>query len=209
MGKPIVVSGTGTEVGKTWTAARLAGALRKAGVAVTARKPVQSFEPGERTDAEVLAAATGDDPDAVCRPENSFALPMAPPMAAEALGAPSPALRDLLYRLDLPEDGVCLIEGIGGPRSPLTRDGDTVDLAAAVDAHLVLLVADPGLGVLNDVLLGVDAFAPRRVVVFLNRYDDALELHRLNRQWLEQTAGLEVFVDTDELVEMLTQAEVP
>jgi dethiobiotin synthetase len=208
MGKRIVVSGTGTEVGKTWTAGRVAGALRQAGTGVKARKPVQSFEIGERTDAEVLAGATGEDPDVVCPPERSFALPLAPPMAAEALGAPPFSLQQLLDNLDLPQDGVCLIEGIGGPRSPLADDGDTVDLAAAIDADLVLLVADPGLGALNDVLLGVDAFAPRRVVVFLNRYDDALELHRLNRRWLTESAELEVFVDVDELVDILIHAEV-
>ena len=37
--------------------------LRAAGVTVAARKPVQSAAPGEPLDADVLAAATGDDPD--------------------------------------------------------------------------------------------------------------------------------------------------
>jgi dethiobiotin synthetase len=58
----VVVTGTGTGVGKTWFSAVTLGLLRDRGVSVAARKPVQSFEPGDGpTDAEVLAAATGGD----------------------------------------------------------------------------------------------------------------------------------------------------
>ena len=43
----VVVTGTATEVGKTWVAARLAGvAPRRRVETCRARKPVQSFEPG-------------------------------------------------------------------------------------------------------------------------------------------------------------------
>lgn len=203
------MSGTETEVGKTWVAARLAERLRRADVDVAARKPVQSFTKGQGpTDAEVLAAATGDEPDAVCRPRHSYALPLAPPMAAQALGAPPISLAELVADLTLPGDGVCLVEGVGGPRSPLADDGDTVALAAALDADVVLLVAQPGLGVINDVLLGVDAFAGRDVVVFFNRYDAALDLHRRNRAWLTEVAGLKVIVELDELVETFADTEV-
>ncbi|MBV8560261.1 MAG: AAA family ATPase, partial [Acidimicrobiia bacterium] len=52
----VLVAGTGTEVGKTWVAARLAEALRARGTRVAARKPAQSFAPDEGpTDAEALA----------------------------------------------------------------------------------------------------------------------------------------------------------
>ncbi len=67
----VVVTGTGTGVGKTWFAAVTLGLLRSRGTAVAARKPVQSFDPDERPrDADVLAAATGEDSDA------SFASPL-------------------------------------------------------------------------------------------------------------------------------------
>ena len=54
------VAGTATDIGKTWWTAALARELRAAGMHVAARKPVQSGEPGATTDAEVLAAATGE-----------------------------------------------------------------------------------------------------------------------------------------------------
>ena len=61
----VFVSGTATEVGKTWWTAATARELRVAGAHVAARKPVQSGEPGAVTDGEVLAAATGEDPYSV------------------------------------------------------------------------------------------------------------------------------------------------
>ena len=50
----VFVAGTGTDIGKTWWTAATARELRAAGVAVAARKPVQSGEPGAPTDADVL-----------------------------------------------------------------------------------------------------------------------------------------------------------
>jgi len=65
----VVVTGSGTEVGKTWWTAAVASGLRARGVAVAARKPVQSYAPDDdATDAGVLAAATGVDPHTVCPP---------------------------------------------------------------------------------------------------------------------------------------------
>jgi dethiobiotin synthetase len=62
----VLVAGTATEVGKTWVAAAVLAELRTRGVRVAARKLVQSFSPGEHpTDAEALAAATGEAPDDV------------------------------------------------------------------------------------------------------------------------------------------------
>ena len=87
----VLVCGTGTEVGKTWVGARLLHALRDRGLTVSARKPAQSFDVDRNggrlagpTDAEVLGAASGEDPDEVCRPSRSYRRAMAPPIAAEA-----------------------------------------------------------------------------------------------------------------------------
>ena len=56
----LAVAGTGTEVGKTFVAAAVLQWLRDRGHPVAARKPVQSFAPGDpSTDAHVLARATG------------------------------------------------------------------------------------------------------------------------------------------------------
>jgi dethiobiotin synthetase len=87
---------------------------------------------------------------------------------------------------------VGVVEGAGGVRSPLAGDGDIVDLAAAVEPDLVVLVAGPGLGTLNLVRLSADALAPWPLVVYLNRFDGADDLHRRNRDWIERRMGLAV-----------------
>jgi dethiobiotin synthetase len=58
----VVVVGTGTEVGKTWSSCRLLEHARSQRLRVAARKPVQSFDADstEPTDADRLAAATGE-----------------------------------------------------------------------------------------------------------------------------------------------------
>ena len=68
---------------------------------------------------------------------------------------------------------VGLVEGVGGPRSPISADGDNVDLAHALAPDLVVLVADAGLGTINAVRLSVGALADFPVLVALNRYADA------------------------------------
>jgi len=198
----LVIAGTGTEVGKTWVGARIAEALIGRGSLVRARKPAQSFEPGEGpTDAEVLAAATGEAVESVCPRHRWYEVAMAPPMAADVLGQPRVKIDDLVAEIDFPAGtAVGLVETAGGVRSPLAHDGDTVDLIARVKPDAVVLVADAGLGTLNAVLLSYAALAPVPVHVFLNRFDPEDVLHVANRQWLSERFGLQVVTGIDELV---------
>lgn len=206
----VAVTGTGTEVGKTWAGAALARALARRGTRVAARKPVQSFEPGDeahaRTDAHVLAAATGEAPDTVCPRHRWLAVPMAPPMAADALGLRPFTIADLARELRLPGDGVTLVEGAGGLRSPLADDGDTLALIDVLAPAIVVLVADAGLGTVNLVRLCAGALSGHATVVLLNRFEDADELHRRNRDWLETREGLDVVTDVEALADRVIAA---
>ncbi len=195
----LFVTGTGTEVGKTWFGSRLITALRAEGLTVAARKPAQSFEPGTGpTDADLLGAASGEDPHLVCPPHRWYEVPMAPPMAAAVLGRPEITIADLVRECGpLPTGTITLIEGAGGPRSPIAVDGDSVDLARAVGAERVLLVADAGLGTINAVRLCLEALRGFPVLVALNRFDAADDLHRRNRAWLEEH-GVAVTTGPDE-----------
>jgi dethiobiotin synthetase len=203
----VVVTATGTEVGKTWVGARVLERLRARGRRVAARKPAQSFEPGRGpTDADVLAAATGEDPRAVCPAARWYEVALAPPMAARALGRPRFAIADLVDELRWPGPlDVGLVEGVGGPRSPLAADGDTVDLAAAVGADAVVLVADAGLGTIHAIRLAAPALAAiAPLTVVLNRYDADDELHRANRAWLAERERLAVVDSVDALSGRIT-----
>lgn len=204
----VVVVGTATEVGKTWVAARLAAAARDAGRRVHARKPAQSFDPGDdeagRTDAQVLASATGEDPTDVCPARHWYPVPMAPPMAAEVLGHPPLLAADLLDALTWPADAdLVLVETAGGVRSPLAVDADSVDLCRHLGPDRVVVVADAGLGTINAVALTVEALSAWPVLVVLNRFDPDDDLHRRNRDWLTGRSGLACATDVDEAVDAL------
>ena len=202
----VVVTGTGTEIGKTWVTAASARTLLDRGIGVTAHKPVQSFEPDATgpTDADVLGAATGESPFAVCPEHRWIPRAMAPPMAADALGLAPFTIADLVREIgDPPAATVVLVEGAGGARSPLADDGDTVDLVRALQPELVVLVADAGLGTINLVRLTVRALAPARVAVHLNRFDPDDALHRANRDWLATREGLDIVTDIEALVDRI------
>ena len=194
----VAVVGTGTDVGKTWVAARLLTDLRAAGLRVAARKPAQSFEPDDdpaRLDAAVLGAATGEPPEQVCPPHRWYEVPMAPPMAAEALGRPPFTIQDLMSELRWPPDPdaveVGLVETAGGIRSPLAADGDCLALCQALVPDVIVLVADAGLGTINAVRLTLDTLGPLAAlaVVVLNRFDPESDLHRRNLEWLRGRDG--------------------
>jgi len=217
----VVVAGTGTEVGKTWVAARLLEVLRTAGREVAVRKPAQSADPGDdpaQSDAAVLARASGERPEEVCPPERSYQVALAPPMAAEALGRPGFSVAELVAGVAWPSTWrgpgsgrrVGLVETAGGVRSPQADDGDVTDLVRRLAPDLVVLVADAGLGTINAVRLSADALtgpggvAPGGLVVVLNRYDPADEVHRRNLSWLSTRDGLSVFVTPGDETEVAT-----
>ena len=209
-----VVVGTGTEVGKTWVAAATLTALRDEGLRVAARKPAQSFEPEDTsTDADVLGAATGEDPRTVCLPHRWYEVALAPPMAAHVLGRPPFTLRDLVDEITWPDDiDLGLVETAGGVRSPLAADdGDAVALTAALMPNTIVLVADAGLGTLNAIRLTLaalddllDSRDDLECLVVLNRFDPSLELHRLNLAWLRDHDGIDAVTSPDALAAALS-----
>lgn len=201
----VVVTGTGTEVGKTWVTSALAAALRSAGVAVAARKPAQSYAPEDQeTDASILAGATGETPHAVCPPHRWYPVPLAPPMAADVLDRPRIALSELVEELAWPDSvGVGFVEGAGGLCSPLAHDGDTLALVAHLRPDLVLLVADPALGVVSNVRLASRALGDVPLVVLLNRYRPSDDVHRRSEEWLTAVDRVAVVTSVDEAVALL------
>lgn len=203
----VAVAGTATEVGKTWVTARLVTELRGRGLTVSARKPAQSFESGasELTDADVLAAATGETATDICPAHRWYEVPMAPPMAAEALGRPAPTLSDLVAEVAWPGAAVDVgfVETVGGVRSPVADDADSRDLAIAIEPDRVVLVAPAGLGTIDSVRLGVDALAQLRVHVLLNRFEPTNDLHVRNLAWLVERDGFDVSTGVADLADRL------
>lgn len=154
----ILVTGTDTGVGKTHVCLALIGALRAAGLRVAAMKPVASgcrpTPAGLRNDdAERLRRACVPAPPYDDVNPFAFADPIAPHIAARRAGVAvttGPILA-AAARLAAAQD-VLVVEGVGGWRVPLAPGLELADLAAALDAR-VLLVVGLRLGCINHALL--------------------------------------------------------
>ncbi|MCU1396308.1 MAG: hypothetical protein JWM34_4736 [Ilumatobacteraceae bacterium] len=195
------IVGVGTEIGKTWTTAKLLRSLRERGISAVARKPAQSYADVELgvTDAEVLAWAGDEQPYDVCPEHRWYRVPMAPPMAAELLGLGRIEAAELIGELQWPAGThVGLVETVGGVRSPMTHDADSAEFVALLRPDRILLVADAGLGTVNAIRLSTGVLDADRCLVYLNRYDDS-DLHRRNREWLTTRDGYTTAIDVDSI----------
>lgn len=197
----IGVIGTNTEVGKTWVTAQLLATLKLRGAKVSARKPVQSYAPDDiNTDAALLAGASGEDVADICPAHRCYPLALAPPMAAHALGRGPLRMADVISEIRWPaEVDIGFVESVGGVRSPLACDGDSLDLLRRLEVDRMLLVADAELGTINAVRLTLAAVGSTPTVVYLNRFERDNELHELNRRWLIDQDQLTVITDVHSL----------
>jgi dethiobiotin synthetase len=186
--------------------------LRTPQATVAARKPAQSFDPPRgpfvsATDADLLAAATGEPVERVCPRHRWYDMPMAPPMAAASLGLARFSVDDLIAELAWPPSvHLGFVETAGGVCSPLADDADSADFARLVGPDHTILVADAGLGTISAVRLAMRALAPLETVVFLNNYDSANELHWRNSDWLAGREGYQIHTDVAALAAHLSVA---
>ena len=164
----IVVTGTGTEIGKTVVTAALAVSLRHQGLRVTVVKATQTgLQPGEPGDVDEVAALAGDvrTRELVRLPD-----PLAPDAAARVAGVEIPTVAEHADAvMHLVKDGdadVVLVEGAGGLLVHMDSDGATIaDLGTALEARGArvgfLVVATAGLGTLNHSALTAEALRHR------------------------------------------------
>lgn len=165
----LFVTGTGTDVGKTFIAAGLIRTLRRSGREVEALKPVASgYIAGTPSgDPERLLAALGRaataDAVAAISPWR-FRAPLSPDMAASREGAPIDVDRVIAFcgdRIARRRD-VLLIEGVGGVMVPLHGRQTVLDWMEALSLPVVL-VAGSYLGALSHTLTAITALTGRRL----------------------------------------------
>ncbi len=157
----LFVTGTDTGVGKTVLAAAILAALRAAGRAVVASKPLITGlgDPAARPwphDHELLAAAAGARPEQVI--VRGFGPAVSPHLAAELAGGDPPTVAAVARAVQAAAraDAVLVVEGVGGLLVPIGPDGDVRALARALGLPLVI-AARPGLGTINHTLLTLEA----------------------------------------------------
>lgn len=153
MSRPIVVTGTDTEIGKTVFAAGLTALL-----GACYWKPVQSGLEGE-TDSQVVARLGGLSDDRILPERYRLRTPVSPHQSASMDG-----VRIEMDTLRLPDtDGRRLvIEGAGGLMVPLNGSSLYIDVFVQWQAPVVLC-ARTALGTINHSLLSIEALRRRNI----------------------------------------------
>jgi dethiobiotin synthetase len=210
--KGIFITGTDTDVGKTWVAAGLTAALRQRGVAAVYFKPVQSGCPREGarlvpTDAAfVRTLAELNEPLEALTPI-TLSLPLAPGVAAAQAGVTvdleriAASLRDLAGRYDF-----FVVEGAGGLYVPLAGTEFLVlDLIRWLGLPLAV-VAKSGLGTINHTVLTVKAAQTAGITVagvILNRFPENPGLaDKTNPEVIEALTGVPVLGKLPEVTDL-------
>lgn len=193
--KGLFVTGTDTGVGKTFVSCALIRTARASGHSVFAFKPIEtgccSGGPGE--DQIALAEASND----VARGTYRLLQPAAPWVAAQAEQVEIDLDR-IRAEIAVGHQGVArvLVEAAGGWRVPITRTGDTSDLARSCGLP-ILVVARAGLGTINHTLLTVEAIQRDELeicgVVLSTRPGEDLAFVASNAEQIRQRSSVRVW----------------
>ena len=168
----IFITGTGTDVGKTYVAASLIRHLRRMGRTVDALKPVVSgFDPAlpATSDPGILLKALGHsitpaDIDRIA--PWRFRAALSPDLAAQQEGKTIDVDEVIAFcrtAIDQRRD-MLLIEGAGGIMVPLDDRRTVLDLMMALQLPLIL-VAGSYLGTISHTLTALDALFRRNLKV--------------------------------------------
>lgn len=172
--KPIFITATNTNIGKTYTTIKLITELSSRGYKVGVFKPIETGVKDEPQDAARLLQEVakynsnfeGLNPKDVTA--YTFRLPAAPFCASSFidLNVIQSKYEELSQLCD-----IMLVEGAGGLMVPILQDYFVIDLAKDLDAN-ILLVTSSRLGTINDTMLSLEALERRGL-----NYEWAVNLH--------------------------------
>ncbi|MFD6078324.1 dethiobiotin synthase [Streptomyces hydrogenans] len=159
----VVVSGTGTEIGKTVVTAAVAAAAVAAGRTVAVLKPAQTgLAPDERGDADEVVRLSGAKTSAELA---RYPEPLAPGTAARRARMPQVGAESVAEaaRALAAEHDLVLVEGAGGLLVRFDDEGGTLADTARLLGAPVLVVVPAGLGTLNSTALTGEALRARGI----------------------------------------------
>jgi len=154
------VTGTDTDVGKTWATIALMRYLQGQGLQIVGMKPVAAgcvWQDGQlkNADALLMQANASINLDYPMINPYAFELAVSPHLACGDVRVELPMLVDQFKALEQLADLV-VIEGAGGWYSPLSAEFDNADLAQVLDLPVILVVG-LRLGCINHALLSLKA----------------------------------------------------
>lgn len=197
--KSYFITGTDTDVGKTWITAGIASALKKMGIDIGIMKP---FAAGttqkvgfKSEDTEILAkAAQIDDSEQLINPQ-FFPIPASPYTASESLGVKVDVdlvLQNFKKLLKIHE--MMLVEGMGGILTPILKDYFVTNLIKDMGLD-VIVVTRSRIGTINHTLLTCKMctiYGLRVRGIIINNFDvNGYSINELKRD-LEKLTGIPV-----------------
>lgn len=155
--KPLFITATDTDIGKTYVCAGLAHSLKKLNIDVGIMKPfacgVKQKTGFSSNDLTILAnAAMVDDDETIINPF-FFPVPASPYTAAKNLGVKIDIahVMECFRKLDKIHD-IILVEGIGGIMTPILKDYAIIDLIKDLDANTIIVTSSK-IGTVNHTVL--------------------------------------------------------
>ena len=194
------LTGSDTEVGKTYVACEIVRQLGQRGIDVETRKPAESgCTPSGNDllthDAAALQEANGHRESIERIAPNRFRAALAPHRAAR-LENQTLYLEKLIEACcqDHPEQ-LLVVEGAGGFYSPLAENGLNADLASALQLPVIIVVNDR-IGAINQALLTAEAVQNRHLrvaAIVLNEVEAPLDDAMDNAADLKAHCNLPIF----------------
>lgn len=214
MSKSLFITGTGTDVGKTYVTGLIVKKLREGGASAAYYKAAMSGN-DRRADGTLIpgAALQVKRMSGIEQPLEEmcpyiYETAVSPHLAAKLEGKPL-EMECVLKHFDY----VCgkyeyiTAEGSGGILCPLRFDEQQIQLEDFIKARSLscLMIADAGLGTMNAVVLTAEYMKAHKIPVrgiIFNRYEPGNPLHEDNRLMCEAMTGLHIIAcvkdgDTD------------
>ena len=204
MSKNLFVTGTGTDVGKTYVTGLIVKKLReggrsaayyKAAMSGNDRRSDGSLIPGDALQVKTMSGI--EQPlEEMC--PYIYETAVSPHLAAKFEGNPVEMDR-VLKNFDQVCDRYEYVtaEGSGGILCPLRFDEQKIQLEDFIKARNLacLMIADAGLGTINAVVLNAEYMNARKIPVkgiIFNHYEPGDPLHEDNKRMCETMTGLKV-----------------
>lgn len=204
MSKNLFITGTGTDVGKTYVTGLIVKKLReggksaayyKAAMSGNDRRPDGSLIPGDALQVKTMSGI--EQPlEEMC--PYIYETAVSPHLAAKFEGNPVEMDR-VLKNFDQVCDRYEYVtaEGSGGILCPLRFDEQKIQLEDLIKARSLacLMIADAGLGTINAVVLTAEYMNTHKIPVkgiIFNHYEPGNPLHEDNKWMCETMTGLKV-----------------
>jgi len=176
--KPLFITATDTDIGKTYVCAGLAHSLKKLDIDVGIMKPfacgVKQKTGFSSNDLTILSkAAMVNDAEELLNPF-FFPIPASPYTAAKNLGVKIDIdyLMKCFRKLDKIHD-VMLVEGIGGIMTPILKDYAIIDLIKDLDANTIIVTSSK-IGTINHTIMTCNMCKNMKIPVkglIINNFD--------------------------------------